>query len=182
MQSEISNYNEPFGCELVYDIYNTTTNLEMNNESIYNYPSLIITEDKLKQQNKDIYEKFMDHGTLVVNNVPSCKVDFNIRNINNSSNLQKGFAKNIDLDSELKRINHINDKCYYDNYKFHPEEALKGNGLYCHKKTLVNDYTPVGKPTQCANYLSGQNFKSVIIPGHLQHDYKKSYEKKMSDN
>lgn len=169
------------GCELVSNIYKTNYNFEdvFNNNTPYPYPNLIITEDKLKQQNKDIYDKYMDHGLLVVNNDAACKVNFNVRNLNNATNLQEGFSRNIDLDSELKRINHIDDKCYYDNYKYHPQEAPAGNGLYCHKKTLVKDYTAVGKPGMCAQPLT-QEYKSVIIPGHLQEDYGRDFETHMS--
>lgn len=177
----ISNYPLVTGCELVSNIYNTNYNFDdvFNNNTPYNYPSLIISGDKLKQQNQDIYNKYMDHGLLVVNNDPSCEVDFNIRNLNNSTNLQKGYSRNIDLDSELKRINHITDKCYYDNYKYHPDEALKGNGLYCHRNALIKDYTAVGKPIECAKPLTLEH-KSVILPGHLHDDYKKPFAETMS--
>lgn len=175
-----SNYPASTDCQLVNNIYATNYNFEdiFNNDSPYPYPKLIISSDKLKQQNKDIYDKYMDHGLLIVNNDDACKVDFNVRNLNNATNLQEGFARNIDLDSELKRINHIDDKCYYDNYKFHPEEAYIGNGLYCHKKTLVKDYTIIGKPS-CVQPINPE-FKSAIIPGHLQTDYRRNFDKCMS--
>jgi hypothetical protein len=181
MSYNIINYPDLTGCELVKDVFTTNYQFEdiYNNNTVNPYPSLIICGDKRKKQNQEIYEKFMDHKTLVVNNDPECKVDFNVRNLNNSTNLQNGYAKNIDLDSELKRINHITDKCYYDNYKYHPFESLPGNGLNCHKNTLVNDYSKVGKPTQCAIPLNDE-FKSVIQPGHLQPDYKKPFPKYMS--
>ena len=67
---------------------------------------------------------------------------------------------------KLKRINHMDDKCFYDNYKYHPMEAQPGNGLYYNRDTLVNNYTAVGKP-QCAK-LKTQTHQSVITPGHLQ--------------
>lgn len=175
------NFPDSIGCELVKDIFTTNYDFKdvYNNNTVNPYPSLIICNDKRKKQNQEIYEKFMDHATLVVNNDPECKVDFNIRNLNNSTNLQNGYAKNIDLDSELKRINHIDDKCYYDNYKYHPFESLRGSGLHCHKETLVKDYSKVGKPTQCATPLNDE-YKSVIQPGHLQPDYKKPFPKCMS--
>jgi len=186
MENKINNYHDSVGCELVKNIYSTDTNLEMNkvftNDTIYNYPKLIISNDKLKQQNNDIYQNYMDHTTLVVNNDPSCKVDFNVRNLNNAANLQEGYSRNIDLDSELKRINHLTDKCYYDNYKYHPEEAQPGNGLHCHKNTLLNNYSFVGKPEACAQPLDGQHYKSAIVPGHLQHDYKRNYPSRMSND
>ena len=185
MENKINNYHDQVGCELVKDIYGTNYDFSdiFTNNTPYKYPALIVSKDKLEQQNADIYNKYMDHGTLVVNNDPTCNVDFNVRNLNNATNLQKGFSRNIDLDSELKRINHITDKCYYDNYKYHPEEALVGNGLYCHKKTLVNNYEAVGKPGICAEPLDGQQYKSVILPGHLQVQRDASItSKKMSDN
>ena len=184
IENKINNYNDQVGCELVKDIYNTNYDFGdvFNNNTPYKYPALIVSKDKLEQQNADIYQKYMDHGTLVVNNDDSCKVDFNVRNLNNATNLQKGFARNIDLDSELKRINHITDKCYYDNYKYHPEEAPAGNGLYCHKKALVNNYEAVGKPGTCAEPLDGQKYKSAILPGHLQNAQDTAICKKMSDN
>lgn len=139
-------------------------NGSFTNSSIYPYPALIVSGDKLKQQNADIHQKVMDHEVLTINNDPSCKEVFNIRNLNDSGLLQEGYARNIDLDSELKRINHLTDKCYYDNYKYHPHEAPKGNGLYCHRETLVNDYTHVGQP-KCQPRGDHQ---SAIKPGHLQ--------------
>ena len=60
----------------------------------------------------------------------------------------------------------MDDKCFYDNYKYHPMEAQPGNGLYYNRDTLVNNYTAVGKP-QCAK-LKTQTHQSVITPGHLQ--------------
>lgn len=146
------------------------------NELIYPYPSLIVCNDKLRQQNNDILEKTLDYKILTINNDPNCKTVFNVRNLNDSGLLQKGYSINIDLDSELKRINHLTDKCYYDNYKYHPHEAPEGNGLYCHRETLVNDYTHVGQP-KCQHR---GDFKSAIKPGHLQlnEDTKRCY----SDN
>ena len=134
------------------------------NNSVYPYPTLIVSGDKLKQQNADILEKALDHEVLTINNDPSCKEVFNVRNLNDSGLLQEGYARNIDLDSELKRINYLTDKCYYDNYKFHPLEAPKGNGLYCHRETLVNDYSHVGQP----NCQHRGDHQSAIQPGHLQ--------------
>lgn len=133
-------------------------------KSINPYPHLIITGDKLKQQNVDIYEKIMDHEVVTINNEESCKEPFNIRNLNDSGLLQAGYARNIDLDSELKRINHLTDKCYYDNYKYHPLEAEKGNGLYCHRKVLVNNYSAVGQQ----DCMHRGEYKSAIEPGYLQ--------------
>jgi len=156
------------GFDLIHNVNqhhpDPSLNGSFTNSSIYPYPALIVSGDKLKQQNADIHQKVMDHEVLTINNDPSCKEVFNVRNLNDSGLLQEGYARNIDLDSELKRINHLTDKCYYDNYKYHPHEAPKGNGLYCHRETLVNDYTHVGQP-KCQPRGDHQ---SAIKPGHLQ--------------
>ena len=168
------------GFDLTHNINNDPVNMTLmgsfTNQSVNPYPALLVTEDKLKQQNNHIHQNIMDHEVLTINNEPSCKEVFNVRNLNDSGLLQEGYARNIDLDSELKRINYLTDKCYYDNYKYHPHEAEKGNGLYCHRDILVNDYSYVGlqkcKPR-------GQ-YKSAIQPGHLQH--KEEIHNNMSDN
>jgi hypothetical protein len=156
------------GFDLIHNVNqhhpDPSLNGSFTNSSIYPYPALIVSGDKLKQQNADIHQKVMDHEVLTINNDPSCKEVFNVRNLNDSGLLQEGYARNIDLDSELKRINHLTDKCYYDNYKYHPHEAPKGNGLYCHRETLVNDYTHVGQP-KCQ---PRGDYQSAIRPGHLQ--------------
>lgn len=134
-------------------------------KNTYPYPKLIISEDKRRTgYNSSIYNYNIAHDILVYNNDPSCTIQFNIRNLNDATGLQFGYARNIDLDSELKRINHLTDKCFYDNYKFHPTEAPAGNGLYCNKNVLVKDYTPVGKPV-C---LATNTQKSVITPAQMQ--------------
>ena len=90
---------------------------------------------------------------------------FNTRSFN-SPKLQEGYSRNIDLDSELKRINHVGDNCFYDNYKLHPDEAAKCSGLYHHRLRLVNDYKPVN-PDPCVSYAETP-YKSVITPPNMQ--------------
>mgnify|MGYP001441798194 CR=1 FL=1 len=51
-----------------------------------------------------------------------CVLPMNVRTHINNPVLQKGFSDNIDVDSELKRINHYNDKCFYNNYKVKPNK------------------------------------------------------------
>lgn len=110
--------------------------------SIYKYPHFILADDKLLQQNRDVLSMNLDHSMLVINNDPNCVEHFNVRNLSDAASLQEGYSRNIDLDSELKRINHIDDKCFYDNYKQHPATATHG-GLYCHRRALINDYSTV---------------------------------------
>lgn len=166
-QNELSNKLSA-GFDLTHNVNQYRPDPSLNgsftNSSVNPYPALIVSGDKLKKQNADIHQKVMDHEVLTINNDPNCKEIFNVRNLNDSGLLQEGYARNVDLDSELKRINHLTDKCYYDNYKYHPMEAPKGNGLYCHRETLVNNYSHVGQ----SNCQHRGEFKSAIKPGHLQ--------------
>ena len=134
-------------------------------KSVYPFPPLIISDDPRRTaHNSGTYNYAIAHGMLVYNNDQSCMEPFAIRNLNDATGLQTGYARNIDLDSELRRINHLNDKCFYDNYKFHPMEAPVGNGLYCNRKELVKDYTPVGKPNCMPTHMQ----KSAITPAQAQ--------------
>lgn len=119
----------------------TEINSFYNQESPYPYPKLMICPDlKLEQQNQDIIHNYLDNHP-----VDECGNFFNVRNLNDSGLLQAGYAKNIDLDSELKRINHYDDKCFYDNYKKNPNESEKCNGLKENADLLVKDYSIMGK-------------------------------------
>jgi len=105
------------------------------------YPQILICPDeKREQHNNDVIRNYLDNEQI-----GPCGQVFNVRNLNDSGLLQAGYARNIDLDSELKRINHYDDKCYYDNYKKHPDDAEECNGLYENKHVLVNDYSIIGK-------------------------------------
>lgn len=139
--------NEPGHCDTMMRRQFDTQSIE---RSINQYPGCIIADDKLLRQNRDGFEWNMDHSLLVVNNDPAaCGTEvFNVRNqMDSAGALQAGYARNIDLDSELKRINHVDDKCFYDNYKRHPaapeSAAAAPNGLYCHRRAIVNDYSSV---------------------------------------
>lgn len=154
------------GCPLVTGIYAQSRD-ELNQQfpttSPYPYPALVITGDKLNNQNKSIFKLQTDSQPVVVNRNPACVEPFNIRQLNDATGLQAGYARNIDLDSELRRINHLADKCYYDTYKLHPNEAVPGNGLNCHRETIVKDYTAVGRP-ECALPYPGAKYQSAITP------------------
>lgn len=154
------------GCSLVTAIYSQSREelgRQFPETSPYPYPQLVITGDKLNGQNRDIFKLLTDSEPVVVNRNPACVEPFNIRQLNDATSLQAGYARNIDLDSELRRINHLADKCYYDTYKLHPNEAPNGNGLNCHRETLVKDYTEVGRPP-CALPYPGVKYQSVIVP------------------
>ena len=126
-------------------------------------PSLIICQDKLVKQNKQIQEYNLlssknqnqnqdnfaniNYSELSKNNLNEinneCLLPMNVKSHNNAPELQKGFSANIDVDSELKRINHYDDKCFYDNYKVNPK---KFNG--CFKEIFE-------KQDQGLNYMKG---------------------------
>ena len=117
-----------------------------NQESPYKFPKLIICDDSKRiNQNNDIYKNYSD----VI--MDECGNRFNMRNLTNSAGLlQKGYSRNIDLDSHLKNINFYNDKCFYDNWKTTPQGMDKSNPEYCNglnrnANLLSVDYAPVGK-------------------------------------
>ncbi len=112
-------------------------------ESPYKYPAIMICPDEKREQHSyDVYQHYIDSRQL-----DDCGTVFNVRNLNDSGLLQAGYSRNIDLDSELKRINHYDDKCYYDNYKVDPRDHVndKCSGIGKNSSLLVKNYEPVGK-------------------------------------
>jgi hypothetical protein len=128
----LSDINKPTDLHKQFEVHTKTP-----------YPQILICEDKKRtQHNEDQLQHYLDNEEI-----NHCGQVFNVRNLNDSGLLQAGYARNIDLDSELKRINHIDDKCYYDNYKTDPYDVQECNGLYENRNVLVKDYAPVGKDT-----------------------------------
>ena len=122
-----------------------------NQESPYKYPPLIICRDeKQDYKNNGIYSFYMDNRPVMIN---GCQEVFNTRNLNSASELQAGYARNIDLDSELKHINYYEDKSFHNNRKIDPYGiADKCNGLARHARDLVVDYRSVGaRPEICVD-------------------------------
>ena len=100
-------------------------------------PSLLICNDKRRQQNIDIENLITDNRPVETSN--GVFEPFNVRNLANSGyGLQKGYSNNIDIDSHLKNINYYTDKCFYDNYKTHPSQATSTLNQYTN--TLVHNY------------------------------------------
>jgi hypothetical protein len=124
----------------------TTKSLDsvFNQESPYKYPALIICRDpKRDRVDNGIYKFYMDSEPVIIN---GCREVFNTRNPNTASELQAGYARNIDLDSELKHINFYEDKSFHNNRKIDPYEITDNcNGLRRHAKDVVIDYQPVGE-------------------------------------
>lgn len=116
-----------------------------NQKTPYNYPSLIICDDSKRNSfNDKTYLFYMD----IINDDTGNR--FNIRNQKNASDLQAGYARNIDLESELHRINYYQDRCYYDNYKINPNSNLPfDNGLKRNASVIVKDYSTVGQNKDC---------------------------------
>ena len=115
--------------ECLRDI-NDKTDLDSfyNQESPNKMPPLLICRDKLIKQNNEV-EMYM----------------LNQNNIQNQSTggagLYAGYADNIDIDSELKRINHVRDKCYNDNYKMNHQEGAfnQHKKIYEQQTNLMNN-------------------------------------------
>lgn len=130
--------------ECLHDINKPTQiNTYYNQETPYKYPPIMICPDeKREQHNNDVSRHYLDARLL-----DDCGSVFNVRNLNDSGLLQAGYSRNIDLDSELKRINHYDDKCFYDNFKVDPRDYVndKCSGLGRNSNLLVKDYQPVGK-------------------------------------
>ena len=163
---ENSKYPAAHSCNLLNKIQDSRNELDKQfapDELTIGLPRLLIAADRREKQNAGQYKFYMDQEPVIVNK-PGCEEPFNVRSLNNAAGLQKGFARNIDLDSELRRINHFTDKCFYNNYKYHPDDAPAPNGLYCNRDALVKDYAVVGQPS-CAKPSQP---KSGITPAQQQ--------------
>jgi len=63
---------------------------------------------------------------------------------------QRGYSTNIDVDSELKRINHFGDKCNFNDYKIDPRDP--STKLHKHQDVIVKDY----KSLESGSYIQPQ--------------------------
>lgn len=135
---------EEFEC--LKSIYEPTNLDRFYNQHTPNpFPQLLICDDKLTQQNDDIYKHNINDETIQVGNDengnPIYEL-FDVRNQHNGgSELQSRYSHNIDIDSELKRINYYGDQCFYDNYKINPNKVnYNESPLSLYKDVLVKDY------------------------------------------
>jgi hypothetical protein len=109
-------------------------------------------------------------------------------NLTGSGDKQKGYSRHIDVDSELKRINHYGDKCFYNDYKQNPRDTK--TDLNRHKDILIKDYQSVQKGTfkdpdynnpSCLNFSStfmGYQNKKLEEPYHqVEYDFNNDYLK-----
>ena len=120
--------------------------------------------DKRNAQNQNTQHHIMDAQPVLLNDVAGCEEVFNVRNLTSAgAGLQEGYSRNIDVDSELKRINHYRDACFYDNYKMHPNKMTpQQSRLACHSKFLVKDYDKHRhtKPSKCLNDSDFEKFEA----------------------
>ena len=121
-----------------------------------NQPSLLICNDRFLKQNVQQFNYILDTNSNHNNNDNNYNNRNNFNNVNNvnnrnninkpiyiknqvnSSELQKFYSENIDVESELKYINRINNECFYDDYKM----DLKNN------KALSKHYKKIFKPQE----------------------------------
>jgi len=89
----------------------TTPGLNLQNQ-------LLICNDKLLKQNENIK-------------------DYNL----NGDKFEHKYIRDVDIESDLYRINLTRDKCYNDNYKMSHENApfKQHSNIYNKQKTLMND-------------------------------------------
>jgi hypothetical protein len=73
-----------------------------------------------------------------------------------------GYAQNVDVESELKRINYKYDRCFYDNYKVNPEDP--NSSLHKYKNIIRKDYLSQEKGT----YLDPQLNPMSCLKGASQ--------------
>ena len=94
--------------ELLQDFYQPTDlHLHYQLPAQHNQPQFMICDDKLVKQNKNIQFHMLDNRPVPIGEppakTPSGEVlynDFNVRNQSSSAgSLQKGFSRNIDIDS-----------------------------------------------------------------------------------
>jgi hypothetical protein len=141
-------------------------------ESVIKHEPLLICGDKLSLQNKNIYDHYMD--ARPVSNSNRCVEPFNTRS-QRTSELQRGYSRNIDIDSELKCINYYADKCFYDRYKVDPRNPPpsmnpKGepNRISCVSKDIVHDYAAFRRerllPRQMPGCLTLEQFPECSHP------------------
>jgi len=118
-----------------------------------------------------IRDKFNDpiHNRITpfdvnVNNKTSCVEK--IHPSGPSGNRQTGFAHNIDIDSELKRINHYADKCYYNNYKLDPlgrDAKMMESPLLCHDNVFKINETQSYKRSEQGTLLDRNSYPTKCI-------------------
>mgnify|MGYP001390137145 CR=1 FL=1 len=156
-----------------------------------NQPSLLICNDRFLKQNVQQFNYILDTNSNHNNNDNNYNNRNNFNNVNNvnnrnninkpiyiknqvnSSELQKFYSENIDVESELKYINRFNDQCFYDNYKM---DFKTNKGLSKHydkifkpqeqKINKMKDKKISGKKfidENCVNWKNVKNFEECDV-------------------
>jgi len=129
-------------------------------QSVINHPPLLICADKLALQNKNISDYYLDTRPIVINGIAGCEEPYNLRS-QHSTELQAGYARNIDIDSELRNINFYADKCFYDRYKVDPRnppksaDGSKPNRMACVANNIVHNYTEFRRERLASRQTAG---------------------------
>jgi hypothetical protein len=126
-------------------------------ESVIKHEPLLMCGDKLALQNKHIYNHYMESSPSLI--AVGCVEPFNTRS-QKTAELQRGYSRNIDIDSELKCINFYADKCFYDRYKVdphNPPQSYTGepNSIKCVANTIVHNYAGLRRERLAPRQLPG---------------------------
>ncbi len=85
-------------------------------------------------------------------------------NLGGRGDLFYGYARNIDVESELKKINYLDDKCFGSEYKINPNQS--NSALYKYRTILDNKKIETdGKIEVC---YDGFNPSTVVVKDKLK--------------
>lgn len=132
-------------------------------ESINKQPTFMRCHVPRDNLNNPIYERNKPF-TVNTNGKEGCVEIIHPNNTN--LNLQNGFGKNIDIDSELKRINRYADKCYQNNYKLDPlgrDAQLMKSPLVCHDNIFKINQTQSYKKSEQNSLLDRNDMPSRCV-------------------
>lgn len=132
-------------------------------ESINKLPAFMSCNMVRDNFNKPIYDRNQPFD-VKVNGKDMCveKIYPN----GHSGNKQKGYGNNIDIDSELRCINRIADKCYQNNYKLDPlgrDAKLMKSPLLCHDNIFKINETQSYKKSEQKSLLDRNDLPSTCI-------------------
>lgn len=119
-------------------------------QNIERHPTFMRCDLNRESFNKVIYDRRQPFEV----NLNNCGKKELIYPDNNSHG--KNSIKNIDVDSELKGVNRIQDKCYYNNYKLDPlgrDAETINSELTCHKNVFKINETQFHKKSEENRYI-----------------------------
>ena len=144
---------------------NTTEASSLNEyfptESVNTLPPLLLCNRGTRDNFNDFIYKRNEYFRHNVNGIEGCDEPFNMSNY---GNLQEEYSKNIDIDSELKGINYVSDKCYNNQRKVKLSTNLSESRLKCHQKILEKDYQSYEERRYGGHIINNGDLDSVCIP------------------